>query len=528
MNYKIMRKTLFLISANSVCENVARCSTLTIIILLAGFLWAMPALGNAAPSPTSTPTPTPTPITDEAKKAEAIRLEEEIQILKLRKEKEELQKAIRAAQPAPTSTPLSGDVTGAGNMFMEVEMQTYKAMKTSTDRIACGIYTLKPGAKVIVLYTPNDYALWRNYKLTNTVLNTQLNDIENRYGDWLGRVDRAQPAGAIGVITGATTALRAAADLAAFLRSNVDIASKSVTIDEKALRSTMINSLRLNYQKNTYEGCQENDNNKSAAVILYDPSIFTAAGGTDGFSSEILKKVQDIYLLKTRADDEIRLFDILAAEIDDTKARLKTAKEALAKIKTIIRDHPTAIAKLDKQIAEATNAAQKKELQEARDALQREFDQAMQDKPDSESDVTAIQTALAVKEGQLTAALKNKIAHLKLLNTDFTQFLVAFTTLNDDTGMSPLLEYVVAENLDKVLQNGGQYNETYWLEISPVKAGGNNRVRKNLFRYFYEPDISHSGGAILEFKLTDKTGSVILSNTDKSYQKYQKASNIQK
>lgn len=477
--------------------------------------------GTATPSPTSTPT------------AEELELDREIKLLTKRKELENLKKDIRAAQPQPTSTPLSGTATGTGNMFIEVESQTYRSLQRVTNRVACQIKTATNGQnnRIAVLFTPADYAAWRNYKLLAPTLNSQLNAMEAEYNAILDpssgtRLTASTPTAsglvsAAGLVSATTVALRSFVDLISFLRSDIEFSTKEVTINEGALRASVANALRT--PSPVISGEPECNGISNESIPVYDPNIFSPTTEPSGnLSSELTRKLDTIASLRSRADYYIEEYNIAVANLEDRKSALAAAKENLAKINAIIRNNPEVIANLTEQIAKEKDKETKKVLQATLGTARTELATANTQKPGAETAVTAAQAA--VTAALITPALKLNVARLKQLNADYDKILADLTRVNSDTGTSPLMYYVRAENLDNVLSMPN--TNAYWLKIRAVKGGGNNRVRKNLIRFIFGPDISHSGGSIVEYSLGNKKGEILLSNTDGQYEKYRKASNI--
>ena len=59
--------------------------------------------------------------------------------------------------------------------------------------------------------------------------------------------------------------------------------------------------------------------------------------------------------------------------------------------------------------------------------------------------------------------------------------------------------YERASRLDAMFNDKLADNKAYWLDITTLEMEGTTRVRKNLFRYFYYPDISHNGGSVVQY-----------------------------
>jgi hypothetical protein len=177
---------------------------------------------------------------------------------------------------------------------------------------------------------------------------------------------------------------------------------------------------------------------------------------------------------------------------------------------------------INKQLA-AAKADKKIELVAALEKANAERIELQKAEGLAENTLTNFNNSMSRYKDQHSVENRVRISRLRALNTETSKFITDFTQSSNNSG-SILSQYVKAENLAKVLEG----NNAFWLRINAVKSGGNTRVQKNLFRYFYKPDIKHSGGAIIEYSLTDKQGAVIVANTDTVYLKYAKSSNVDK
>ena len=494
-----------------------------------------------------------------------MQLQEEIRLLKIIKEKETLEKEIRATQPSPTATPLQGTATGADKLTMEIEMQSYKAMRRVTDRIACNIRKNVPSAQTIVLFRPEDYAAWRNYKLLTPALRTHLGGMKTEYEGWLDRANffianrgvnavpaatpTAVPTPAVGAgsptaflsafttsLSGATTAVRSLSDLLASFRTDIEFSAKDVSIDEAALRAGLANSLRrvgYNGASNQCESIRVNltpvemesitaaaitATAPAAKITVFDPGTFSITMPPGGaFTSDILTNIEELTALKRRAEIEIADYETVVAD----SQRLTQLEESLEKKKNAQLEKAQIVTNITLEKAKAA-ADKKPDFDKAIEAAKEALNLAIKEVAKEENRLIEFAKQFDKIKFKLEAPYRWRISRLKQLNAEFTQFVSDFT--KSTNGISPLTQVVKAENMDKVLnQNAGN---TYWLQVKSIKAGGSTRVRKNLFRYFYGPDIAHSGGSIVEFALSDNEGKVVLTNTEAVYQNYQKASTI--
>jgi hypothetical protein len=129
-----------------------------------------------------------------------------------------------------------------------------------------------------------------------------------------------------------------------------------------------------------------------------------------------------------------------------------------------------------------------------------------------------------------TKGITASVDDLAALNDQFSAFMSDFVKVDAATGTNPLTVFVKSENLDKAMEdkNDGQVKkESYWFEINIDKAGGNNRVRKNLIRFFTGPKVDHSGGVVVDYTLYRKTGEVVYSDELSIYGGYLEPKKIQ-
>ncbi len=268
------------------------------------------------------PTPSPTPTTEE------IRLQEEIRLLTLQKQKSDLEKGLRDNVPKATITPLTGstEFKDSEKPSMEVMMQSYTAMKRVTDNITCDIRMAKAtdGTFTIVLYKAEDYAAWRNFNLISPTLKSQLDGMKREYRAWLTtaqtvdfrtqaqitngtnlekKIDINGAAaggndgqGAIGAFTSvATTALagisdtvKSFAELMSLFRSDVSFTNNDVVLNPESLKSSISRSFR-DTQTQTAPNCLN-----QSLVTIFDPANFAPAAAPGGaFTSTVLTDINE-------------------------------------------------------------------------------------------------------------------------------------------------------------------------------------------------------------------------------------------
>lgn len=464
-----------------------------------------------AQTPDASPTPTET----------ERRLQAEIDQLKLEKTKAELERDIRNARPQPTATPLTGDVTGAKDLKMEINLQTYRALRQVTDRVACDIMTnikdSKPGT--LVLYKPEVYQALVNYRAMQKPFNKQLDSMAADYAALFLQNDIKKAGGvAPDGFAEFTFALRSLADLLALFRTNVDFNYGTVTVNENALRSLISNSLRRQ------DPC--NNAGKFSAVFvnnaltIYDPDVFYP---TSPDESKLMVKVEGLLSQKQKAARDILIFDTQTANSEAAKKIIEGEETTLVALKTKIQGKIEERLSLENQLKKTKAPAKRKELTDKIKLVSEELDKLGRNRLEStakKDEATKKKQAADAKLGEYN---KDAIVMLKQLNTEFSQFYTALNT-RDAAGQTPLSNMVKTEALADILDKSPK--SCYWVSVRSVDAGGTTRVRKNLFRNFYYPDIAINGGGIVEYTVSRPDGQIIISNVNNAVQEFRKPGNI--
>jgi hypothetical protein len=486
----------------------------------------------ASPQPQETPIATPTPTEEELK------LQQEKKILELQRDIELAKKAIRDAQPqsekppAPTATPLAGDTTMSEGVRLETEMVSYKAMSEAANKIVTDIDgRLKDDSgnkitiKNIAIYDAQVIKDWRFYGALFPSFRAQAEDILKDYKNLLCRdksgVDdrfrntlctnnanerlqinneRFDPsvlkteAIASALAVGGNL-VKSFIDLAALFRTETKIEGKSVTIDESALVAEVFRAMK----------------NKDQTIKLYYPEVFPPRVPTG--DSETVKLIGLLFLYKAEAD---RLISEKTKEKEKLLERIKEPSGAKDKLSET----------LDK--VEELNA-ELKNLEEARDAednavIKRRIIREIAD-TNAELGKLPLAAVLKSKIEVLNAkmlkdktrldAINKEIKDLTRVNERFQNFADEFIKV-DTNGVNALALFIKSEDIENAMND----NNSFWLEIKSVSAGGNNRVRKNLIWFFAGARVDHSGGIIVEYTLYDKTGAVRCSDKLFHYEGY--------
>jgi hypothetical protein len=110
---------------------------------------------------------------------------------------------------------------------------------------------------------------------------------------------------------------------------------------------------------------------------------------------------------------------------------------------------------------------------------------------------------------------RHRIARLKALNEAFAAYVATLSALDNESGTTPMASLIKAEKLTKILVQP----DAAMLYVKVLRAGGNNRITKNLFK---GTKITHSGGTVVSYILFDNTGAAVLANTLYNYDGYKR------
>ena len=528
-------------------KNIVRASFIGFFI--SGFLVLFAI--NSTPSihaQNGPPSPTPTPTEEER------RLQEEKRILELQRDIELAKKAIREAQPtpepkttppAPTATPLAGEAT-LENVKLEPEMVSYNALSVAAARISAEIKSKATHpAKVpngnpllaqnIAIYDAQVIKDWRFYKALFPAFEGQINDLREQYRSLLCqdpsiKID-VDPAfltskyctdpnrDVMSVVGGFQTAfaagtnlLKSFIDLTALFRTDTKIQGNAFTVDESAFVAELFRALKNDYgadKINLYypEVFPPRVKAPSKAVTLIG-DLFTYKAEADRVIKKknakketLVKDLTDLSTKKSKLEEEQALLKKLSERLKNLEANLRTTRDPV--VRKRIR---TEIAELRKELSG---------LLKPDVTLNETLDQALARKlKQLEEDIKNLKEKIAPKENEVKK-LDEDVKRITSLNERFLAFVAEFVKV-DSNGINALALFVRSEDIENAMES----DESYWLEIKSVSAGGNNRVRKNLLRFFTGPKIDHSGGVIVEYTLYEKSGAVVYSDKLSIYQGY--------
>lgn len=492
----------------------------------------------ASPRPQETPEPTPTPSEEES------RLLEQKRLLELQRDIEQAKKAIRDAQPqapTPTSTPLAGDTTLDEGVRMETDIVAYKAMAEAALTLVRDIdlrFTTPAGADIpisnLAIYDGQVVRDWRFYQAIFPAFQGQTEDILTAYKDLLCPAGsgasahfrqtycRKKMAGnplfaanervtlqalSAGALTSAFSVggnlIKSFIDLASLFRTDTKITGKSLTMDESALVAEVFRVM-MHERPNT---------------ILYYPKMFPPRIDPNG-QSQTIQLVGLLYIYKSEADSVIKL----ATEDQETlagtiKAQVKEKGELvpeLAKVKQLKQELNNLYAALRAERVRVFRQKVWEEILEVQKDLSKLKSQA-----ELEARIAYLKNII----NPVLAIIEAKNAVIKplaTLNERFQKFVDEFVKV-DANGVNALALFIRSEDITAAMPT----DDSYWLEIRALAAGGNNRVRKNLIWFFAGARVDHSGGVIIEYTLYNRKGAVVASDKLSHYEGYVRPKKIQ-
>ena len=288
----------------------------------------------------------------------------------------------------------------------------------------------------------------------------------------------------------------------ALVRTDTEIKGKSVTVEESALVAETFRALR---------------NRFGTSVNLFYPKVISPEIYLEGcqhnstpiYCSPTLSSLASLYAEKQKADQELSvdMFDVTLQFEKATRDKAQ-AEGSIASLAKQIAD--LKLDQLKAELEKPWSPAQVTRFQKYINELQVLKTEAMFAKTTAES-----QLAYFGKR-------KNVLEQLQALDQQTDQLVGNLVKADEKTGRTELSNFMRAENMDKALGTEG-----YWLVFRSISAGGNNRTRTNLFRYFSGAKLDHSGGLVVEWALYNQNGKSVDSNKDSSYGGYVTPKEIQ-
>ncbi|MCW2957035.1 MAG: hypothetical protein JWO69_1904 [Thermoleophilia bacterium] len=124
----------------------------------------------------------------------------------------------------------------------------------------------------------------------------------------------------------------------------------------------------------------------------------------------------------------------------------------------------------------------------------------------------------------------SSVNQLKVLIKQFDKFFEDIVKVDATSGVNLITAHLQTENLLNALgcdMVTGACDTANALVLKVIDVGGNNKVKKNLVTMVATGDaVSHSGGAIIEYKMYNLYGNVLTSSVCSAYEPYLKARNI--
>jgi len=413
------------------------------------------------------------------------RLLEEKRLLELQRDIELAKKAIRDAQPKtpePSATPLAGTTTLDEGVKFETTMVAYKAMSQIANQIGIEIKRSVRSANNFAIYDPQVVERWRLHQALFPAFKGQTEDIRNQYVTLLCPansgaspyfrstycVNPTDPLSmtteAISGVVGAGAALiKSFVDLAALFRTETKIEGKTITIDNSAFVAEVFRSLKNHYEPQV--------------ISLYYPGVFHPRIA----DSETVFLIGQLFVFQTEADRIMKTKTTakpgLVAQLNDSLAQKTKAEENLKHI-----------SELKKVVANLTEALRRERVPSFRNKLWDEKTEALTelaklgDEASLVNHIGVLERAVTVAKNAINA-IDNPVKELKDINDRFQAFVDHYVKV-DATGTNLLALLIKSEDVDRIMRNGN----SYWLELKPVSAGGNNRTRKNLIWFSLERD----------------------------------------
>jgi hypothetical protein len=494
--------------------------------------------GSANSARAQTPTPTPT--------EEEQRLQHEKSLLDLKKGIEEDKRAIRAAQPNASeaaAAALPGNTTLDEGVKLESAMVSYKAMSEVANQIGREIRSTVAGANNIAIYDAQVVEKWRLHQALFPAFKGQTEDIRNHYitllcedvnsgvspyfratyckdqanTDFTAAANPANRASmkveAIsGAIGAGATLIKSFIDIASLFRTETKIEGKPVTIDSSAFAAEVFRALQNHYrclQTPIPAGCAPH------AVSLYYPGVFQPRI-TD---SETIFRLGQLFVFQSEAERVINEKTAgraaLVADLNNLLAQKAAAEEKLGKIKALNET----VSNLNQALRYETISAFRHKLWEEKTAALVELAK-LGSQTAVEGQIGALNLSIAGKKAAINA-IDGPVQQLKDLNDRFQAFADQYLKV-DASGSNVLASFIKAEDIERIMGN----DNSYWLELKSVSAGGNNRTRKHLIWFFAGARLDHSGGIIAEYTLYNQQGAVVRSDKIAYYNGYIQPKNI--
>jgi hypothetical protein len=463
---------------------------------------------------------------EELKRLEALKAEAQAREAIAKAKKAELD----ARFPQSSSSPLEGKTT-VPDKLIEEHIGGYMSVGEAADEIARVIKT-RTNLDVIAIYNESDMQLLLVYDAATrriTTYRSRFNSVTQNqklalkdHGFWVVPTTSCDEGEAQLTVEGlggsafnplsiATSLLGGFGDVLSFFRTNVEIKGSTFNVDESVIVTEVFRALR--------------DNKRLA---LYYPDEFPPAFDPSR-DSPMLREIEELFNSKAEADAASAEIEALIKVKNEQKAFLGKCKQSIALVEQPllkpIKDQLKVVNDTKAALATKTSASDRREwsnkvaeaekkLSELKDLHQSKLDELKQMKNSHDEDIKRLDADIvALRAAQQPLAPLN--AQAELLVKDLIK-------VDEKTPVNALTSFIRAERL-QALMNDNTKN-TGWLKLRVVIAGGNTRVKTNLFTDVFNGGnrVWYNGGSVVEYHLYDRTGRSILSDTVNNYLKYRK------
>jgi hypothetical protein len=507
-------------------------STVFLAIFCGAVILTSPHLALAQDT---TPSPSPSP----AESEELKKLKDEVEVLTEKQKKAEAEQKIAEAKkakfeaefPKPSTTPLAGTTTVDAGVKIESEMLAYRAIETNADKVASEISD--SSIKSLAILDQKQIKLLQDYTATRVQLGLMIKGYEGQI-----KTDQAQQnpnfrmavAGIGPALAAGSSMVGAFTDLLSMFRTNTTVNGMSFTVGESAFASEIFRAVR------------KPSSGFASDIKLYYPLEYSPKpNGLEEYPIiEKIEKLNDLRLLA----------GALTGQIDDAQAKKQKAEDKINELKerekkipeelTAALDRLDTYEKINKKYPSAEALEKVIDANKEIGHLKIEQKEIATKIQEETGKVQGAENTLKKLYGYLDCDPASDdfincgeqiAAYLKALNAQVDKFYTAITTVSGE-GVNPIGSFLQAEELKSALgcdDKSPLCGGSYILAIHVIDAGGNNRTMTNLIKdVFWGPNITHSGGAIVEYRLYDTDGVIQKSNTFAAYEPYRKAKTIGK
>lgn len=413
---------------------------------------------------------------------------------------------LKAKFPDAKSTPLEGKTT-VNDESIERTAVAYVSVAGAADKIAKSLYNSQPGIRKIAIYSDADIKLLVAYSAAIKRVQSfkkRYNDLIKRENDALAATSKESPplictdskgamvasdVGGAGIplaLEAATSVLGNFTDLLSFLRTDVEIKGNVFDVDDSVIVAEVFRALRSNFA--------------GKGIELYYPGEFPPNFDVNN-NSPMLDEIESIYALKDEADH-------LAAQINARIAKRNKRISALdtcisttrARIGNLTRTKPANDTGTEETSDDPDNKLTPQQKTETVVQLNSVVAQLEADKAKQESDIETLQLAIKSQAD---------------LNAQLDLLLKDMVKVDEKSGVNPLITFIQSENLQRLMKD----DQSYWLKLKVIKAGGNVRIKRNLIVdvFTFGNRISYNGATTVEYHLYDNKGRSIMSDTVTKY-----------